>query len=336
MDVPEPVVFPADQPSPPPQEEVTPSPQTGEIDWVDQYLNQADLKRTSIRAYQTALRQFQAFMDKPLSEISVNDVDRYAAHLRKKGLAARTILVHNAAITKLFEYLDRRGLVSQNPARFLKSPRIPDPQHLDIKPEAADRLRETAATAPRYRLRAQALLEVLMHGLRAGEVVTLNVGDYYPSDDLYEFGRLEIREAKWGSNGSVPLLSAKSQQIVEAYLGWLQEWGQPKTPRDPLFCSMHANHKGNRITYDGVYDIFRRLARQSDVFQGHSDQPINPHVARHAFALQLIRMGMDPDNARRLTRHTNLRSFSIYADQAQQEAAVRQAITLSKEYYRQT
>lgn len=55
------------------------------------------------------------------------------------------------------------------------------------------------------------ILQVLSHGLRAGDVCKLNTQDC-------DRWRLEVLEAKWGSNGKVPL---KPEVIasMDAYLG---------------------------------------------------------------------------------------------------------------------
>lgn len=83
-------------------------------------------------------------------------------------------------------------------------------------------------------MRDTALLAILSHGLRAGEVCGLNVGDY---DGI----RLTIRQAKDDSTGTVPLAAA-ARLALDSYLGWRKRLGENLQPDRPLFVS-----QGGRI-----------------------------------------------------------------------------------------
>ena len=60
-------------------------------------------------------------------------------------------------------------------------------------------------------------MQLLSHGLRAGEVSALDIKDY-------DGRRLHILGAKWGSDGKVPL-KPEAVTALDSYLGWMVRQG---------------------------------------------------------------------------------------------------------------
>ena len=108
------------------------------------------------------------------------------------------------------------------------------------------------------------MVQLLSHNLRAGEVVSANVGSFD--------GRLiSITETKNNQPRLVPL-SAEGQQIVQDYLDWRQEQGEALSTEEPLILSHHAGWEGERLSYHGVYFAVEAIGRLAGLPDLH---PIN-------------------------------------------------------------
>jgi integrase/recombinase XerD len=197
-------------------------------------------------------------------------------------------------------------------------------------------------------VRDRALFAVLSHGLRAEEVVNLNVEDY---DGV----RLTIREAKDDSTGTVPLSRQAREQLNTYLVQRRSEEGD--LPSDaPLFLSCGRNRIGNRLGYQGLYYVVKSLGKiaaeqaqlalerqqkieleemefdPQDKWVQFSPAELNqilalvnvhPHQLRHTFATGLLLRGIESLHARTLTRHKSEASFKRYAKRALSAAAER-------------
>ncbi len=166
-------------------------------------------------------------------------------------------------------------------------------------------------------------MQLLSHNLRAGEVVATNVGSFD--------GRLiTILETKNKQPRLVPL-SRERQAAIEAYLDWRREQGEDLQPESALILSHHQGWEGNgrcllpgghrppfghRLSYHSIYFAVEAIGEIAEL------PGLHPHQFRHTGATELLRMGMDPAHARRLTGHTDERSFRRYTLAAEQEAAI--------------
>ena len=140
------------------------------------------------------------------------------------------------------------------------------------------------------------LLTLLDSGLRANELLGLDIGDF----DM-KSGRLSVRVGK-GGKFRVVFVGNKTRKAILHYLrkrGTLQ-------PTDPLW----EGTPGQRFKYDGLYSRIRLLAKQAKV-------PVSgPHSFRRAFALLSLRNGMDVYSLQKLMGHSDLTVLRRYLAQA--------------------
>ena len=143
---------------------------------------------------------------------------------------------------------------------------------------------------------------MLAHGLRASEVSALDVCKY-------DGKGLTIEDAKWGSDGRVPL-KPDAIAALDSYLGWRVRQDIDTTPDSPLFVSLSNNSKGKRLGYRGIYNLVKDLAEASGL------ENIHPHRLRHTCATLLVLSGMDTMLAKRYVRIKSDGVFSRYSDRA--------------------
>jgi integrase/recombinase XerD len=151
-------------------------------------------------------------------------------------------------------------------------------------------------------------VHLLNHNLRAGEVVAATVGAFN--------GRLiSIPETKTRKPRLVPL-SPTGQVAVTEYLEWRKEQGEVLSKERPLILSHHKGWDGDGLSYHGIYFAIEAIGALAGLPELH------PHQFRHTAATELLRMGLDPKHAQRLTGHEDDRTFRRYTLGGEQEAAI--------------
>ncbi|MEO0373834.1 MAG: tyrosine-type recombinase/integrase [Cyanobacteria bacterium P01_A01_bin.17] len=278
---------------------------------VTEFLRSRELAANTRKTYERNLQQFYTWLEqKPWHEVTHRDIDRYKRYLKalpsKHGgtLSPATINQSLATLKSFFKWLVVKDYISRNPTvtvELLKEPpKLPD----DLMEEQVEQMFAALSYRGDSEIRDRAILHLLFHGHRAGEVSTLNIRHY-------DGQRVQIEGAKWGSDGLIPL---KPEAIfaLDTYFDWLVRNGFSTEPDAPMFVSLSDNSRGKRLGYSGIYDLIKALAEAAGL------DNIHPHQIRHTFAVDLLLSGMNPMFAKRLMRNRSDRSFARYGDRALQ------------------
>ncbi len=275
-----------------------------------------ELSDNSQKAYRRSFKQFLAWTDKGLHELSARDIDRYKAYLKGKKtskgktLSAATINQSLYSLQSLFRWLTARDYIEKDPMLQIEKLK-PDPvRSLEWSDEEVKQLFEVLPYREQTLWRDQALLWILLHGLRASEVSALNIQDF-------DGTRLHILEAKDDSVGTVPLL-AEGVEAIENYLNWRRSEEWVMEPESPLLLSHSRSNAGERLGYGGIYKAVKDIAELAGVNNAF------PHRGRHTMATNLVLRGIDPKLARQITRHQSEKSFGRYSKRALEIEAERQ------------
>ena len=260
------------------------------------------------KAYRRELKRFLSWCDKPWSEVTLKDLTRYKSSLLDAGLQASSRNRAIATLKSFFKWLSVAYPLEGGhlPTSAMSTEKLPEPPANDLSLEEVAALRAAIRRRSATQIRDRALFAVLEHGLRAGEVSGLNVGDY-------DGERLEIRRAKDDSTGRVPLLP-EAREAIDSYLSWLGEDGE-LAEDDPLFVTLIPGRPKQRLGYQGIRLVMMELAALAGV------ENVTPHRLRHTFATNLAVWGMDGMHARTLTRHKDERSYRRYAKRGMEVAA---------------
>lgn len=275
---------------------------------VQEFLRARELAPTTLKAYEGELRRFCAWTPKAWHQITRRDLERYKQELqsrqsqRGKSRSPETIRRTLAALQSFFRWLTLHDYIAKDPTLLVERPKGVPPVSKELRPEEIHELRLEARGNLKLQARDLAMLSALEHGLRASEVVGLNVEDY-------DGERLHVRVAKADSVGTVPL-TQKARAAMDAYLSWRIRSGFGVTSTSPLFISLSPRNQGERLGYHGLYKEFRKLAELCSIENAH------PHRLRHTFATGLVLGGMEAAKARRLTRHKTEASFARYSQKA--------------------
>ena len=269
-------------------------------------LEAAGRARGTIRFYHTKLRRFvksleDAGITKP-EAITPDHIRQYIATLRETS-SPGGVHAHWRAIRAFIRFLVREGELDHNPLDRIRAPSNDEPI-LDPVDEHA--VRALLATCDRsdIGLRDRAIILMLLDtGLRASELLALNVGDVDPGS-----GTVYVRKSK-SHHARVVFLGRKARRALRAYL---RTRGNMR-PDDPLIIAYHRDGERLRMRYDGLRDMLRRRSERAGI------PTVTPHMFRRAFALNMLRAGADVVTISRLMGHGSLPVLLRYLKQQEED-----------------
>ena len=291
------------------------------------------------RSYQGDLEQFLDYLNPPgekrvaLEEVDHRLIREFLGHLHDLRLEKTSVARKLAALRSFFKYCVREGLLAQNPARLVATPKLPKrvpsvlsaeeinvfldqlarlprtapaapPPHRSKKsPGKASPRRRTAAEEEETRLllrRDRAILELLYaSGLRVSELTGLNLADI----DRQE---LMLRVRGKGRKERIVPYGSKAQAALEAYWPVRSELlRKAGTRADPE--AVFLNHVGRRLTTRSVGRLVKKYVRLVNI-----NWDLHPHSLRHAFATHLLADGADLRAIQELLGHRSLSTTQKY------------------------
>jgi len=284
---------------------------------VQEFLEGSNLDKNSKTAYERELKRWLGWTDLGWHEVKSRHLAQYKKHLsetpttRGRARAKSSVNVAVTALRSFFRWMSTvyPDLVPTNPAAHLKMEKVPLPPPQNLSPEQLTLIWAALDQLGTTRLRDTALVHILRYGgLREEEAVSLNIGS------LVEGRYLFIADTKTNEPREVPLPKVAIAALWQ-YLDWRKAKGEELTADRPLFLSHHQGHKGERLTPGGVYLSIARLGKMTGI------EGLHPHLFRHTYASELLRQGLDPKHAMKLTGHADAATFTRYTKGAEMEAA---------------
>ena len=253
------------------------------------------------RAYQKELTRFAEFLG---PEIRWKDIDHvfirsFLSHLHESGLSKVSVARALAAVRSLYKWLAREGIVQQNPAKLVATPKLPRKlprvPTLEEMNGLLDRDMPERAAFPE---RDRAIFELLYGcGLRNSELTGIELGDID-----YANGVILIR-GKGKKQRYVPL-EGQAEEALKAYMQArqkvLSESG--KTAR-----RLFINRRGGPLTSRSVARIVKQIA----IARGLPPD-VHPHTLRHAFGTHMLSEGADLRAIQELLGHERLSTTQKY------------------------
>jgi integrase/recombinase XerC len=264
------------------------------IDYLQAERNASDHTVTNYRADLEAF--FSAFPDRDPLHVRVLDIRQFISSLSLHGAARRTMARRLACLRSFYRFLCREGLMQQNPARAVPTPRLEKrlPQFLDEQ-QVLQLL--AAPDGRRWQgLRDRAMFEVFYStGIRVSELVGLNC------KDLDEFSGTVIVRGKGKKERLCPI-GATALKAIE---GYLQQRPGKEHLREPQ--ALFVSQMGTRLTVRQVDRLLLKYARQVGL-----PGSVHVHTLRHSFATHLLNRGADLRSVQELLGHANLATTQIY------------------------
>ncbi len=259
----------------------------------------------TISAYRNDLNQFWDFLRNrqggatDANMVTPDILQAYVDDLQRgsNAYAPSTVARKIAAVKSFFSSLLEQGVIATDPAVRLTSPKVKKHIPKTLTPAEMERLLAAPARGGGAKaLRDRALLELLYAtGMRVTEVVNLKLEDVdWPTAMVSCPGKADRRRRIPLSNASEPLTD---------YL----EHGRPNFARDDAPNTLFLNHRGQKLTRQGVWLILKEAADAAGL-----DGDVTPHTLRHSFARHKLRSGEDLRRVQELLGHANLSTTQVY------------------------
>ncbi len=296
------------------------------VDLLEEDLRRRDAAPRTRRAYRADLEQFArwASAERQLpAQVGPKAVRRYIAHLSEGGAAPATTARKLAALRALFASQREHGLIAQNPADLVATPRRPSrlPHVLSTR-EVTGLLDGIPASGP-LELRDRAMFELAYScGLRAEELVSLKITDVdHDGEQLRVEGKgRKTRFVPVGEPAlaAVALYLARARPALSAPPPARAPSGEPRAEGSgsPLARAgagrLFLSKTGRPL---GTSDVRRRLRVWATRAGLHGDQVSarsSPHALRHSYATHLLDGGADLRSIQELLGHASVSSTQIY------------------------
>ena len=270
---------------------------------VDRFLRtlaQRNVSKHTLKGYAADLDRFAEHVgQRPWRTIDHLTIREFLSHLYDHGLSKISVARALAAVRSLYRWLGREGIVEQNPAALVSTPRLPKklprvPTVEEMNSVLDGDMPEVAAFADRDRLMFELLYGC---GIRNSEMVGIQVHDIRMSDEVI------LIRGKGKKERYVPFGDAVKGALatyLPARLGILSE-------KKRNTGALLVNLRGGGMTTRSVGRIIKQIA----VAKGLSPD-VHPHTLRHAFGTHMLEEGADLRAIQEMLGHERLSTTQRY------------------------
>ncbi len=263
-------------------------------------LRERNVSPHTLKAYSGDLENFSAYIgSRKWREIDHITIRGFLSHLYEKGLSKTSVARSLAAVRSLYRWLAQEGVVEQNPAALVSTPKLPKklprvPTMEEMNCVLDGDMPEIASFPERDRL----MLELLYGcGIRNSELVGINV------DDISVTNEAILIRGKGKKERYVPFGDAVKSALVP-YLPVRQSVLSECRKNTPALL---INQRGGRLTTRSVGRIIKKIA----VAKGLSPD-VHPHTLRHAFGTHMLEEGADLRAIQEMLGHERLSTTQRY------------------------
>lgn len=275
------------------------------LDTVEAFLEDIDAKPNTVAAYRNDVTQFLTFLkeeyeDTPIhwSALQQRHVEAFLYYLMEREYAASSVARKIAAVKRFCQYLVSQGILHENPANDVETPRVKKSSPQTLTVEQVERLLSQPArkTSAKGRRDAAMLETLYATGLRVSELVSLRLTDV----DLSS-GTLRTSGPD-GSERRIPL-TERAKGALRTYI----EHGRVQLVNDPSERHLYLNMRGGPLTRQGLWLIIREYVEQAGI-----DANVSPHTLRHTFAAHQLQDGANVEEVQKVLGHASRSTTQAY------------------------
>jgi integrase/recombinase XerC len=263
-------------------------------------LRERNASAHTIKAYTQDLGSFSTYIgSREWREIDHVTIRGFLSHLYERGLSKTSVARSLAAVRSLYRWLAQEGMVEQNPAALVSTPKLPKklprvPTMEEMNSVLDGAMPEIAAFPERDRL----MIELLYGcGIRNSELVGIDLAQIHLKAEII------LIRGKGKKERYVPFGDAVKLALA-AYLPVRQTILSESRKNTPALL---INQRGGRLTTRSVGRIIKKIA----VAKGLSPD-VHPHTLRHAFGTHMLEEGADLRAIQEMLGHERLSTTQRY------------------------
>ena len=271
-----------------------------------QYINfsliaEKDCTEDTIKGYTARLRQFIEFVnDVPIEKVTINMIEMYKLHLKKRELENSTIGMYLIVVRELLKFARIKWHECLN-YEAVTLPKIKSKPHDTLRLDQFKQLIQALEWDFTFRWsRNRAILFMLYGcGLRSAELLRLKLTDI-------NWDKVLIH-GKWGHQRMVFLIPAVSTAL-DQYLAirWEDEC-------EYVFVNSKRKSLRKNLSQSWLGNIIRTCWKKAWIWSIHA------HQFRHGFAIRLLEQGTDLRTIQKLLGHSSLLTTMRYLSISEQQ-----------------
>ena len=236
-----------------------------------------------------------------MNKITLDDIHSYLFFLTNKFQSKPATRARKAAsIRVFFKYLSQKGLISQNPAMNLETPKLGKriPKYLSLD-DSKKLLAVADSEDDRNRERDYAILTLFLNcGIRLSELVGINIKDI-------DFSENKLNVIGKGNKERTIYLNKSCVNSINSYLSVRPKTGIKKGSEDALFLSERLERISNRTV--------QHIVKQELLKAGLDTNKYSVHKLRHTAATLMYKYGnVDIRALQELLGHESISTTEIY------------------------
>ena len=253
--------------------------------------------RFSYRDDVDKLVRYLADESKPLSSVTLDDLQTFFADLHDLGIAPTSQSRIVSGLKSFFRYLKVEGYIDEDPAILLEKPRTG--RHLPevLTVDEIDAMISCIDLSTPEGRRNRAIMETLYGcGLRVSELVNLDLSHLFLDSEYI------IVRGKGSKERLVPI----DRTAIDEIRRWMED-------RDAIDLKpgeegmLFVSKRGRRLTRVMIFYIVKRLCELAGI-----RKEISPHTLRHSFATHLLEGGANLRAIQQMLGHESIATTEIY------------------------
>ncbi|MCH3954669.1 MAG: tyrosine recombinase [Eubacterium sp.] len=272
--------------------------------FIEDLKEKKNLSKNTMDAYRQDLRHFHEFLQErnmgDLQDATNTSVVAYMLAMKNEGKSKSTVNRRLASLRSFYRWLLDKGMIKENPAASIRSPRIEHKQIQYLSIAEVEKLLEMPDDSVKGK-RDRAILEVLYAtGIRVSEAVELKVSDV----DL-RMGFVAC-SGQHGRARIVPM-GKPAQRALKDYMNSsrkiLMKDGDPDDRNGVLF----VNYLGKPFSRQGMWKVLRKYGEMAGL-----QEKLTPQSIRNSFAMHMVQNGIDIKSLQELMGHEDITATQVY------------------------
>ena len=241
----------------------------------------------TIRQYNFAIMQMLNAVNKPIPEITEDDIFLYMALRKRSGASNRYLNNIRLELSSFFGWLYNKGMIRKNPITGISSIKSEKTIKRPFTDEEMETMRRSLDNQKEI-----AMVEFLYAtGVRVSEFCSVNLSDI-------DFNGKTVKVFGKGSKERIVPISTTAIWHLKQYL----------KDRGIEDGALFLNRRNQRYKPSGVEEMLRRVSEKSGVSNVH------PHRFRRTLATNLLKKGMQIEEVSKILGHSKLDTTMIYCE----------------------
>lgn len=243
----------------------------------------------TLHYYRTTLEKLLASFDKPLQNVTTNDIREWLLLYKETGVSNTTVNNVRRIFSSFFGWLEAEEYILRDPMRRIHRVK----EEYQIKKPFSEWEIERLRVHLKDSVRDRAMFELLLStGMRLTELRGLNQGDV-------DFSEREIIVFGKGAKQRIVYFDERTSLFLNKYL-------ESRDDDNPaLFVTINNPHE--RLGKTGIGTTVREWGRNTNI------ENVHPHRFRRTMATRALRAGMPIEQIQVILGHSSIETTRIYA-----------------------